>query len=53
MRSQGNSAKLLVNNPILMHFRELEVLEKVAATADSVLCWLKRCLTVGVAELSA
>jgi regulator of protease activity HflC (stomatin/prohibitin superfamily) len=33
MRSQANTAKLLQDNPTLMRLRELEVLEKVAATA--------------------
>ena len=33
MRSQVNTAKLLQDNPTLMRLRELEVLEKVAATA--------------------
>jgi regulator of protease activity HflC (stomatin/prohibitin superfamily) len=32
MRSQANTAKLLENNPTLMRLRELEVLEKFAAT---------------------
>ncbi|MDR3197861.1 MAG: slipin family protein [Planctomycetaceae bacterium] len=32
MRSQANTAKLLENNPTLMRLRELEVLEKIAAT---------------------
>ncbi len=31
MRSQANTARLLVDNPVLMRLRELEVLEKVAA----------------------
>ena len=34
MRSQVNTAKLLQDNPTLMRLRELEVLEKVAASAD-------------------
>jgi regulator of protease activity HflC (stomatin/prohibitin superfamily) len=33
MRSQANTAKLLQDNPMLMRLRELEVLEKVAATS--------------------
>jgi regulator of protease activity HflC (stomatin/prohibitin superfamily) len=33
MRSQANTAKVLQDNPTLMRLRELEVLEKVAATA--------------------
>jgi regulator of protease activity HflC (stomatin/prohibitin superfamily) len=33
MRSQSNTAKLLQENPTLMRMRELEVLEKLAATA--------------------
>ena len=33
MRSQANTAKLLQDNPTLMRLRELEVLERVAATA--------------------
>jgi regulator of protease activity HflC (stomatin/prohibitin superfamily) len=33
MRSQANTAKLLEGNPTLMRLRELEVLEKVAASA--------------------
>lgn len=33
MRSQANTAKLLQDNPTLMRLRELEVLEKIAATA--------------------
>jgi hypothetical protein len=33
MRSQANTAKLLQDNPTLMRLRELEALEKVAATA--------------------
>ena len=33
MRSQANTAKLLQDNPTLMRLRELEVLEKVAASA--------------------
>jgi regulator of protease activity HflC (stomatin/prohibitin superfamily) len=32
MRSQANTAKLLADNPVLMRLRELEVLEKIAAT---------------------
>jgi regulator of protease activity HflC (stomatin/prohibitin superfamily) len=32
MRSQANTAKLLQDNPTLMRLRELEVLERVAAT---------------------
>lgn len=32
MRSQANTAKLLDNNPVLMRLKELEVLEKIAAT---------------------
>src|SRR6266852_5541480 len=40
MRSQANTAKLLQDNPTLMRLRELEALEKVAATAklSVVLC---------------
>ena len=34
MRSQVNTAKLLQDNPTLMRLRELEVLEKIAASAD-------------------
>src|SRR5207247_1486977 len=33
MRSQANTARLLQDNPTLMRLRELEVLEKIAATA--------------------
>ncbi len=33
MRSQSNTAKLLADNPALMRLRELEVLEKIAATS--------------------
>jgi regulator of protease activity HflC (stomatin/prohibitin superfamily) len=33
IRSQANTAKLLQDNPTLMRLRELEVLEKVAASA--------------------
>jgi regulator of protease activity HflC (stomatin/prohibitin superfamily) len=33
MRSQANTAKLLQDNPTLMRLRELEALEKVAATS--------------------
>ena len=33
MRSQANTAKLLQDNPTLMRLRELEVLEKIAATS--------------------
>jgi regulator of protease activity HflC (stomatin/prohibitin superfamily) len=32
MRSQANTARLLADNPTLMRLRELEVLEKVAAS---------------------
>jgi regulator of protease activity HflC (stomatin/prohibitin superfamily) len=32
IRSQANTAKLLADNPTLMRLRELEVLEKIAAT---------------------
>jgi hypothetical protein len=32
MRSQANTAKLPADNPTLMRLRELEVLEKVAAS---------------------
>jgi regulator of protease activity HflC (stomatin/prohibitin superfamily) len=32
MRNQANTAKLLENNPTLMRLRELEILEKIAAT---------------------
>jgi len=31
IRSQANTAKLLVENPTLMRLRELEVLEKIAS----------------------
>ena len=31
IRSQANTAKLLVENPALMRMRELEVLEKIAS----------------------
>jgi len=31
IRSQSNTAKLLVENPALMRMRELEVLEKIAS----------------------
>jgi len=34
MRSQANTAKVLADNPTLMRLRELEVLEKIAATAN-------------------
>ena len=34
MRSHANTAKLLQDNPTLMRLRELEVLEKIAATAE-------------------
>jgi len=33
MRSQLNTAKLMENNATLMRLRELEVLERVAATS--------------------
>jgi regulator of protease activity HflC (stomatin/prohibitin superfamily) len=33
MRSQANTAKLLADNPTLMRLRELEILEKVAASS--------------------
>lgn len=33
MRSQANTAKLLEDNPTLMRLRELEILEKVAASS--------------------
>jgi len=33
MRSQANTAKMLSDNPTLMRLRELEVLEKIAATS--------------------
>ena len=34
MRSQANTAKLLADNPTLMRLRELEVLEKIAASGN-------------------
>ena len=34
MRSQANTAKLLQDNPTLLRLRELETLEKVAASAE-------------------
>ena len=34
MRSQANTAKLLVDNPTLMRLRELEVLEKIASAGN-------------------
>lgn len=34
MRSQANTAKLLVENPTLMRLRELEVLEKIASSSQ-------------------
>ena len=34
MRSQANTAKLLEASPMLMRLRELEVLEKVAESAN-------------------
>ena len=33
MRSQANTAKLLADNPTLMRLRELEILEKIAASS--------------------
>jgi regulator of protease activity HflC (stomatin/prohibitin superfamily) len=33
MRSQANTARLLADNPVLMRLRELEVLEKIAASS--------------------
>ena len=33
IRSQANTAKLLADNPTLMRLRELEILEKVAASS--------------------
>lgn len=39
MRSQANTAKILAGNPTLMRLRELELLEKVAASSNlSVVC---------------
>ena len=39
MRSQANTAKILADNPTLMRLREMEVLEKVAASANlSIVC---------------
>lgn len=35
MRSQANTAKLLDDNPTLMQLRELEVLERVAASGKA------------------
>jgi len=35
MRSQANTANLMADNPTLMRLCELEILEKVAASADS------------------
>jgi hypothetical protein len=32
MRSQANTARLLAENPTLMRLRELETLERIAAT---------------------
>jgi regulator of protease activity HflC (stomatin/prohibitin superfamily) len=34
LRSQANTAKLLADNPTLMRMRELEVLEKIASSAN-------------------
>ncbi|MEM9410793.1 MAG: slipin family protein [Planctomycetota bacterium] len=34
MRSQANTAKLLADNPTLMRLRELEILEKIAASGN-------------------
>lgn len=34
MRSQANTAKVLVDNPTLMRLRELEVLERIATTGN-------------------
>lgn len=34
IRSQANTAKLLQENPTLMRLRELEILEKIAASSD-------------------
>jgi regulator of protease activity HflC (stomatin/prohibitin superfamily) len=34
IRSQANTAKLLMENPTLMRLRELEVLEKIASTGE-------------------
>ncbi|MEZ5991435.1 MAG: slipin family protein [Planctomycetota bacterium] len=34
MRMQANTAKILENQPVLMKLRELEVLEKIAATSN-------------------
>lgn len=39
MRSQANTAKLLADNPTLMRLRELELLEKVAASSNlNIVC---------------
>ncbi len=39
MRSQANTAKILANNPTLMRLRELELLEKVAASSNlNIVC---------------
>lgn len=51
MRSQANTARLLENNPTLMRLRELEVLEKVAATADLKVILGEKGLTERVVNL--
>ncbi len=39
MRSQANTARILANNPTLMRLRELDLLEKVAASSNlNVIC---------------
>jgi hypothetical protein len=48
MRSQANTAKLLADNPTLMRLRELEVLEKVAASSKlNILLGVKGLMDLG------
>ena len=52
IRSQANTAKLLVENPALMRMRELEVLEKIAAAGHlRVVLGGEKCLADRVTNL--
>ena len=51
MRSQANTAKIMESNPTLMRIRELETLEKIAATSSLKIVIGEKGLTESVTKL--
>jgi hypothetical protein len=51
IRSQANTAKLLVDHPTLMRLRELEVLEKIASSSKLNIVLVEKGLTDRVVNL--